>query len=136
MLELTIIGNLGSDAEVKEFNGKKFLGFSVAHTEKYKKTTGEEVSTTTWVSCLKRIKDESKLANYLKKGTQVYIRGSVSANAYTNSHGEMVAGINCSVRELQLLGRKESAPVQEQSPQQQPDHLEKEAQAPEDDLPF
>lgn len=33
MLQIEVIGNLGKDAEVKEFSGKKYTCFSVAHTE-------------------------------------------------------------------------------------------------------
>lgn len=33
MLAVTVIGNIGNDAEIKEFNGQKFIAFNVASTE-------------------------------------------------------------------------------------------------------
>ena len=32
MLQLEVIGNIGNDAEIKEFNGKKYVSFNVAHS--------------------------------------------------------------------------------------------------------
>lgn len=39
MLAVTVIGNIGNDAEIKEFNGQKFIAFNVASTERYKTNT-------------------------------------------------------------------------------------------------
>lgn len=36
MLQLEVIGNLGNDAEIKEFGGKKYVSMNVAHSEKRK----------------------------------------------------------------------------------------------------
>jgi len=64
MLQIEIIGNLGQDAEIKEFNGQRFISFSVAHTESYTDAHGERQKRTVWVSCLKY--GESGVINYLK----------------------------------------------------------------------
>ena len=101
MLVLEAIGNLGADAIIKDLNGQKYIAFSVAHTESYKDSQGQRHERTTWVSCLKY--GESPVINYLKKETRVFIRGELSAKAYEAS-GTLQAGINCRVRELQLLG--------------------------------
>ena len=45
MLQLEVIGNLGNDAEIKEFGGNKYVSMNVAHSEK-RKDGGE---TTVWV---------------------------------------------------------------------------------------
>jgi single-strand DNA-binding protein len=73
MLVLEIIGNLGSDAVIKDFNGQKFISFSVAHTESYVDKELVKHEKTTWVSCLKY--GESGVLPYLKKGTRVFVRG-------------------------------------------------------------
>lgn len=115
MLQLEVIGNLGSDATIKDFNGQKFIAFSVAHTESYNDQQGQKHERTTWVSCLKY--GESAVINYLKKGTRVFVRGELSAKAYT-TNGVTQVGINCKVRELQLLGGNNKAD-QQAEPQQQ-----------------
>ena len=49
MLQIEVIGNIGNDAEIKEFSGKKYVSFNVAHSEKHKDANGVNVETTTWV---------------------------------------------------------------------------------------
>lgn len=101
MLVVEVIGNLGADATIREFNGQKFIAFSVAHTESYTNAQGQKQERTTWVSCLKY--GESAVLNYLKKGTRVFIRGELSTKIY-EAGGSSQVGVNCKVRELQLLG--------------------------------
>lgn len=140
MLVLEAIGNLRADAIIKDLNGQKYIAFSVAHTESYKDSQGQRHERTTWVSCLKY--GESPVINYLKKGTRVFIRGELSAKAY-EAGGALQAGINCRVRELQLLGGNRAD--QTEAPQQAvttsaatPTYAPPAYQQPEevDDLPF
>ncbi len=52
MIKLEIVGNLGADAEIKQYNGNKFVSFRVAHSEKWvDRQTGAITTQTTWVSC-------------------------------------------------------------------------------------
>lgn len=76
---------------------------------------------------------ESAVINYLKKGTRVFVRGELSAKVYT-ANGAMQAGINCKVRELQLLGGNIKADQQAELPQQQAQAMP--AFSPEQNNPF
>ena len=49
MLQIEVIGNIGADAEIKEFGGKKYVSFNVAHSERRKDASGTTVESTTWV---------------------------------------------------------------------------------------
>ena len=49
MLKVEVIGNLGADAEVKDFQGNKFVAFRVAHTSRFKNADGQQTESTTWV---------------------------------------------------------------------------------------
>lgn len=102
MLVVEIIGNLGSDAVIKDFNGQKYIAFNMAHSESYKDANGNKVEKTIWVSCLK--KGDSAVINYLKKGTKVFVRGEYNSKIYylTNNAQPQIAH-NCQVREVQLL---------------------------------
>lgn len=100
MLELVIIGNLGKDAEVKNINGKDYLVFSVCHSQKYTDNAGQAHETATWVSCYKSL--PTNLQPYLKKGTQVFIRGDFSFKQ-TTYKGQHYVNVNCQVGRLQLL---------------------------------
>lgn len=110
MLKVEFVGHIGADAEIKDFNGKRYIAFNVATSERFKDAQGNPVSRTTWVSCLKP--GEGSVVNYLKKGTQVYCRGNLTVRTYTGRNG-VEAGINCTVSELELLGSKQEGQGQQ-----------------------
>lgn len=67
MMRLEVIGNLGADAEIKEVNGRKFVSFRIAHTDKWVDSQTQQAQVTTqWVSCAIN-GDGGKLVPYLKK---------------------------------------------------------------------
>ena len=103
MIKLQIVGNLGGDCTLKEVNGKNVINFNVAHTEKFKDSQGNLKERTTWVNCAYWT-DRTALAQYLKKGKQVYVEGSPEAEAYTNKENQPAATLKLRVRDLQLLG--------------------------------
>jgi single-strand DNA-binding protein len=104
MLELQIIGHLGGDATYRIYNNKTYIGFNIAHGEKYTDKQGVKREKTTWVNCLKL--GESNLIDYLKKGIKVFVRGSFSINTYEREKGVWASGINCNVHTIELLGGK------------------------------
>lgn len=103
MIKLQAIGHLGRDAIVNNVNGKTVINFNVAHTEKYRDSNGSEVQRTTWVSCA-YWSDKTKVAQYLLKGSQVYVEGTPDVKTYKNSEGEMKANLTLRVNSIQLLG--------------------------------
>ena len=103
MIKLQIIGNLGKDCIVKEVNGKNVINFSVAHTERYKDSQGNQKDRTTWVECAYWT-DKINVAQYLTKGRTVYAEGSPEADAYTNKEGQASATLRMRVQNVQLLG--------------------------------
>lgn len=112
MLKAEFVGNIGSDAEIKDFNGKRFISFNVATYERFKDAQGNTVSRTTWVSCLKP--GDGAVVNYLKKGTQVFCRGNLYAKTFNGRNG-VEAGLNCTVTELELLGSRQDAQRNQQA---------------------
>ncbi len=103
MIKLQVIGNLGADCITKEINGKNVINFNVAHSEKYKDSTGNLKERTTWVNCAYWT-DRTAVAQYLKKGKTVYVEGVPEAEAYTNKDGQAAATLRLRVFNLQLLG--------------------------------
>lgn len=102
MIKLQIIGNLGKDCIVKEVNGKNVINFSVAHTERYKDSQGNQKERTTWVEC-SYWTDRTAVAQYLTKGRTVYAEGSPEADAYSNKEGQPAATLRMRVQNVQLL---------------------------------
>jgi single-strand DNA-binding protein len=127
MLTLELIGNLGSDALVKDFSGQKYISFSVAHSESYMDAQSVKHDKTTWVNCLKY--GEGNVFSYLKKGTRVFVRGDLSTKIY-DSHGTLQVALNCRVKELQLIGGGNKTEQGEQNHAK----TETESSAPVDDI--
>lgn len=141
-LKIQIIGNIGKDAEVKQFDGGGCaISFNVASTEKYTKGNGETVENTTWVNCTKFVQPggSTKIADYLKKGVRVMVEGRPSTRAYL-SNNNPAASLDCKVSNLLLLSsvnESSQTPAQHRGetvypPQQVAQQNEPEA----DDLPF
>lgn len=103
MFRTEIIGNLGADATEKLSNGVTYTTFSVAVTEKYKKTDGTTQERVTWISCIR--KGTSGVNAYLKKGTKVYVRGETKVSLY-DYKGTPAIDISLNAREIELLGSR------------------------------
>lgn len=113
MLKLSLIGNLGADAEIKNHNGKEFVVFRVAHSERYMQE-GQLKESTTWVSCILN-GNGGNLLPYLKRGTKVFCHGDMSIRLY-RYNGEINAGLNLSVREIELCGGKKDEQREDEKP--------------------
>lgn len=103
MIKLQAIGHLGKDATINNVNGKTVINFNVAHTEKYRDTNNVEVQKTVWVGCAYWT-DKTKVAQYLLKGSQVFVDGSPDVKMYKNNQGEVKSNIILRVHNIQLLG--------------------------------
>lgn len=106
MFKVTIIGNLGADAEYHNENGNEFVAFKVAHNDRRQAADGREVESIVWASCTMNGRNE-KLLPYLKKGTTVYVQGDARLKTFhSEKQRALVAGINIFVRDVQLVGAK------------------------------
>ncbi|CAN5564374.1 single-stranded DNA-binding protein [soil metagenome] len=147
MIKLQIVGNLGKDCIVKEVNGKNVINFSVAHSERYKDSQGNQKERTTWVECAYWT-DKTAVAQYLTKGKTVYAEGSPEADAYMNKDNQASATLRMRVQNIQLLGGNagEGQPTNQaqQGNYNQPNYSSGSAPKPQpvnavpvaDDLPF
>ena len=85
--KVTLIGNLGSDPEIKAMqNGDKIVNLSIATSDRWKdKSTGEQRERTEWHrvvifnDALGRIAEQ-----YLKKGSTIYIEGQLQTRKWTD----------------------------------------------------
>jgi single-strand DNA-binding protein len=103
MIKLQVIGNLGKDCIVNTVNGKNVINFTVAHTEKFRDSQGNNQERTTWVDCAYWT-DRTGISPYLTKGKQVYVEGTPEVRTFTRNDGTAGASLSLRVREVQLLG--------------------------------
>lgn len=105
MIKTQVIGNLGKDCVVNTVNGKNVINFTVAHTERYKDSQGNQQEKTTWVDCAYWT-DRTAVSQYLVKGKQVYVEGQPEARSFQRNDGTPGASLSLRVRDIQLLGGK------------------------------
>jgi len=105
MIKMQIIGRLGKDCVVNTVNGKNVINFSVAHSEKYRDSQNNLQDKTIWVDCAYWT-DRTAVAQYLTKGTQVFVEGQPEARSFQRNDGTPGSSLSLRVREVQLLGSK------------------------------
>lgn len=122
--KVILVGNLGQDPEIRYMpSGGAVANISIATSESWKdKATGEQKEKTEW----HRVVIFGKLAEiageYLKKGSQVYIEGTLQTRKWTDQAGvdkyttEIVVAMN---GVMQMLGSKPAQGHPQQSGQQQ-----------------
>jgi single-strand DNA-binding protein len=144
--KVIIVGSLGQDPEVKYMpSGGAVTNISVATSEAWKdKNTGQKNEKTEWHKIVLFNNLGEIAGEYLKKGSKVYIEGSLRTRKWQAQDGtdryttEIVAG------EMQMLdGKQESSSPQRDKPKSMPTSQQPNQQAPtagfddfEDDIPF
>jgi single-strand DNA-binding protein len=104
--KVILVGNLGNDPDVKATQGGTTVTtISVATSEQWKdKQTGQAQERTEW----HRVKFFGRLAeiagDYLRKGSQVYIEGSLRTDKYTDKNGIERYSTDIIANEMQMLG--------------------------------
>ena len=116
--KVILVGNLGRDPEVRyTADNAAITSASIATTDRYKdKATGEQKEITEWhrVVFFNRLGEIA--AEYLKKGSQVYIEGKLRTRKWTDKDGAEKYSTEIIANQLQMLGGKSgslSEPKQE-----------------------
>jgi len=105
--KVILVGTVGKDPEVKYFqSGDAYCTVSVATNESWKDKNGEKQERTEW----HRVKFTRKLAEivgeYVKKGHQIYVEGSLRTEKYTDKQGIERYSTDIVANEMQMLGSK------------------------------
>jgi single-strand DNA-binding protein len=120
-----LIGNLGSDPEVKELpSGARVANVSLATTERWKDKQGERQEKTTWHDLVFWNQQADIVVQYCKKGSKLYVEGSIDKRK--SDQGGYFTDIK--VKNFQFLDSKGSSSG-DSAPSQQPVFAE-------DDIPF
>lgn len=130
--KVIIVGNLGADPETRYMpNGKPVTNMRIATSEAWTdKQSGDKQGRTEWHGVVLFEKLAEIAAEYLRKGSQVYIEGSLRTRKWQDKEGKDRYTTEIVARELQMLGGK---PQQEQATPQA--ELKREEDF-DDDIPF
>jgi single-strand DNA-binding protein len=102
-----LIGNLGSNPEVKKFDSGKVLArLNIATSDKYKDESGKYVTDTQWHHVTVWGNLATMAEKYLKKGSEVAIEGKLVYRNFENKEGKKQYITEIIAQEVLLLGRK------------------------------
>ena len=106
--KVILVGNLGRDPEVRyTTDNSAIANVSIATTDRYKdKHSGEQKEITEWhrVVFFNRLAEIA--AEYLKKGSQVYIEGKLRTRKWTDKDGAEKYSTEIIADQLQMLGSR------------------------------
>ena len=103
--KVIIVGNLGQDPETRSFpDGGSITNVSIATSESWKdKQTGQPQERTEWHRVVFRNRLAEISAQYLKKGSKVYIEGSLRTRKWTNQQGQDQYTTEIMANQMQML---------------------------------
>ena len=107
--KVILIGNLGSDPEVRSTTGgNRVATFSLATSRSWNDASGQKQEKTEWHRCVVWNSKTSTLADiverYVKKGDKLYVEGRIEYRQWQDKDGQTKYSTEINVRELIMLG--------------------------------
>ncbi|HEY0778957.1 MAG TPA: single-stranded DNA-binding protein [Gemmatirosa sp.] len=107
--KVTLIGNLGSDPEIRSTpGGGRVAQFSLATSRTWNDQSGGKQEKTEWHRCVVWNSKGSQLADivekYVKKGDKLYVEGRIEYRQWQDKDGQTKYSTEINIRELILLG--------------------------------
>ncbi len=105
--KVILIGRLGKDPEIKYTpSGAPVAKFSLATDEVFKDRAGEQQKHTEWHNIVAWNKLAEICGEYLTKGKQVYIEGSIRSRQWEDPSGNKRTSYEIVARQMTMLGSK------------------------------
>lgn len=114
----TLIGRLGRDPETRYMpNGEAVCNFSIATDESWKDAQGNRQERTEWhnITLYRRLAEIA--AQYLKKGSLVYLEGRIQSRKYTGKDGIERTAYEIICHEMKMLGGRQDGQSDNALPQ-------------------
>jgi single-strand DNA-binding protein len=106
--KVILIGNLGRDPETRYTqSGTPVAHFTMATSDRWTDPSGEKKERTEWHRIVVWGKQAEIVSQYLRKGRQVYIEGSLQTREWTDREGAKRQTTEVRAQRVQLLGRPE-----------------------------
>ena len=104
--KVILVGNLGADPDTRYMpSGKAVTNIRIATSESWKdKQTGDQQERTEWHSIVLYDKLGEIAAEYLRKGSQVFIEGSLRTRKWQDKEGKDRYTTEIIARDMQMLG--------------------------------
>ena len=107
--KVIIVGNLGKDPEMRSFpSGDQVANVTIATTDKWKdKQSGEMKEATEWHRVVFNGRLAEIVGQYLRKGSQVYVEGSLRTRKWTDQSGVDKYTTEIRADQMQMLGSRQ-----------------------------
>ena len=107
--KVIIVGNLGRDPEMRTFpSGDQVANVTIATTDKWKdKQTGEMKEATEWHRVVFNGRLAEIVGQYLRKGSQVYVEGSLRTRKWTDKDGQERYTTEIRCDDMKMLGSRQ-----------------------------
>lgn len=117
--KVILVGNLGQDPETRYLaSGGVLTTITIATSESYKdKHTGQPVDRTEWHRAVFFNRLAEVVAQYLKKGSQVYIEGKLQTRKWQDQSGQDRYTTEIVANEMQMLGSRSNNAAGAPAPQ-------------------
>lgn len=127
--KVMLLGNLGRDPELRftKENGTPVANFTMATTTIWNDKEGEQQSKTEWHRIVVWAKQAEIVGEYLKKGSQVHVEGSLQTRDWKDSNGNKRYTTEVRARRIQMLGRPKEQPTGEPPVAEEPPAMEEPA---------
>ena len=113
-----VVGNLGGDPEMKYLQeGTPVTNFSIAEDRSYSKD-GEKVEKVQWWKVVAWRKLAEVANQYLVKGRQVLVEGTVTSEAWT-SNGEAKSNLVITAKTIKFLGKRGDVVAEYNAPKEE-----------------
>jgi len=136
--KVMLIGNLGRDPEVRyTSSGAPVANFTMATTDRWNDSaTGEKKERTEWHRIVVWGKQAEIVGEYMRKGKQVYVEGTLQTREWTDREGNKRYTTEVRAQRVQMLGRAGDSPEPVHAPEDTSAVAETGAGFAEDDIPF
>ena len=105
--KVQLVGNVGNDSEIREFEGgKKLVNLVIATNDRFTNDKGEKVEQTEWHRLVAWGKTAEIIERYVVKGKEVAIEGKLTHRSYDDKNGEKRFITEVVITELLLLGSR------------------------------
>ncbi|MCP4255960.1 MAG: single-stranded DNA-binding protein [Planctomycetes bacterium] len=116
--KVILIGNLGRDPELRKTpGGASVTDFSIATTEKFTDKQGQRQESTEWHNIVVWNQQAETAAQYLRKGSSVYIEGKLKTRSW-DDNGQKRYKTEIVASYFQFLDSRPAEPQQQQGFQQ------------------
>ena len=108
--KVILVGRLGRDPETRYTGaGQAVCNFSLATDETFKDRSGERQKRTEWHKIVVWAKQAEIAQQYLKKGAQIYLEGSIRTSEWTDKEGQKKTSFEINASTFRMLGSKQDA---------------------------